>query len=110
MSYTPHVHRTTHVTEVFLLRNLPPDRNTDLCPEAVIGETDVWFGILWQNLRHNGCAYGISVTRPTVDPGKSRWVHPADTGPTWNLSVVGHDDCRFKYCLEGNVLERGFSW
>lgn len=40
------------------------------------------------------------MTRPTVDPGKARWVHTVDTGSTWKLSMVGHDACRSRHHLE----------
>lgn len=45
-------------------------------------------------------SYMISLTRPTVGPVKARWVYTVDTGPTWNLSMVGHGAYRSSHHLE----------
>lgn len=50
-----------------------------------------WFGILRQTLRYDGCTHVIFVSRPTVGPGKARWVYTVVTGPTTILFMVGHD-------------------
>lgn len=91
----PAVHRTTLRPEVL------PNPIQVSCLRKQLLENSISWLMFGTGLAYLGrISYMISLTRPTVGLVKARWVYTVDTGPTWNLSVVGHGAYRSRHHLE----------